>query len=378
MKNLSAKLACAMLAITLGAASLTGCGQGKVIDGTAEAIVVNDESVNLGVANFMVRYQQAMMVSYYTMFGQDTSRIWDTEAEEGTYGESFKKDMLESIQKLYLLKEHAKDYDVALSEDEIAKADAAADEFIAANDESVLKSLGVTKEDISTVLQLYTYQNKMYDPMVADTDTEVSDDEAAQTSITYVRVSAQGTETDADGNTVELTDEEKAAKKDQAQQVLDQILASEDAAEADINAIAQGIDESLSASARSYGSDDTTLDEVLKTAVADLEDGEVNPEVLEGSDGYYVLRLDKTFDEEKTEQKKQEIVNQRKQERYNEILQGWFDEAKTSTTKAWDEIEVKDAEAYTLKQAASEDTNTSSSSSEDTSTTSSSQEGTDE
>ena len=52
MKNLSAKLACAMLAITLGAASLTGCGQGKVIDGTAEAIVVNDESVNLGVANF--------------------------------------------------------------------------------------------------------------------------------------------------------------------------------------------------------------------------------------------------------------------------------------------------------------------------------------
>ena len=161
MKNLSAKLACAMLAITLGAASLTGCGQGKVIDGTAEAIVVNDESVNLGVAKFMIRYQQAMMVSYYTMFGQDTSRIWDTQAEEGTYGESFKKDMLESIQKLYLLKEHAKDYDVVLSEDEIAKADAAADEFIAANDESVLKSLGVTKEDISTVLQLYTYQNKM-------------------------------------------------------------------------------------------------------------------------------------------------------------------------------------------------------------------------
>ena len=378
MKNLSAKLACAMLAITLGAASLTGCGQGKVIDGTAEAIVVNDESVNLGVANFMIRYQQAMMVSYYTMFGQDTSRIWDTQAEEGTYGESFKKDMLESIQKLYLLKEHAKDYDVVLSEDEIAKADAAADEFIAANDESVLKSLGVTKEDISTVLQLYTYQNKMYDPMVADTDTEVSDDEAAQTSITYVRVSTQGTETDADGNTVDLTDEEKAAKKDQAQQVQDQILASEDAAEADVNAIAQGIDENLSASARSYGSDDTTLDEVLKTAAADLKDGEVNPEVLEGSDGYYVLRLDKTFDEEKTEQKKQEIVNQRKQERYNEILQGWFDEAKTSTTKAWDEIEVKDAEAYTLKQAASEDTNTSSSSSEDTSTTSSSQEGTDE
>ena len=202
--------------------------------------------------------------------------------------------------------------------------------------------------------------------MVADTDTEVSDDEAAQTSITYVRVSTQGTETDADGNTVDLTDEEKAAKKDQAQQVLDQILASEDAAEADVNA--QGIDENLSASARSYGSDDTTLDEVLKTAAADLKDGEVNPEVLEGSDGYYVLRLDKTFDEEKTEQKKQEIVNQRKQERYNEILQGWFDEAKTSTTKAWDEIEVKDAEAYTLKQAASEDTNT----------TSSSQEGTDE
>ena len=41
---------------------------------------------------------------------------------------------------------------------------------------------------MAQVLELYTYQTKMWDPMVEDTDREVSDEEAAQTSITYARI----------------------------------------------------------------------------------------------------------------------------------------------------------------------------------------------
>ena len=52
-------------------------------------------------------------------------------------------------------------------------------------------------------------------------DTEVSDEEAAQKRIAYVFLSTAGTEQDGDGNTIDLTDEEKAAKKQELQDILD-------------------------------------------------------------------------------------------------------------------------------------------------------------
>lgn len=48
-----------------------------------------------------------------------------------------------------------------------------------------------------------------------------SDEEAAQKRIVYVYMSTAGTETDDDGNTIDLTDEEKAAKKQELQDILD-------------------------------------------------------------------------------------------------------------------------------------------------------------
>ena len=376
MKNLTAKIACGLLAVSLCTASLAGCGNEASIDGTAEAIVINGESVNLGVANFLLRFQQATMLSYYQMFGQSTSAIWDTEAEDGTYGDTFKKDVLESIEKMYLLKEHAADYNISLSEEEISKADAAADEFIAANDEEVLKKLGISKEDISEVLQLYTYQNKMYDPMTADVDTEVSQEESAQTTITYVKVSTAGAEKDEDGNVIELSDDEKAAKRELAQKVLDQANVSVDIANADFSTIAKEVDENLSASTVSYGSDDTSVDQIVKDAVVTMKDGELNQAVLEGADGYYVLRLDKALDEEKTEQKKESIIKQRKDDHYNELIDGWLKDSETKTTKAWDKVEVKDADVYTFKQKEQTESGdgSSSSSSDDGASTSSSSE----
>lgn len=376
MKNLTAKIACGLLAVSLCTASLAGCGNEASIDGTAEAIVINGESVNLGVANFLLRFQQATMLSYYQMFGQSTSAIWDTEAEDGTYGDTFKKDVLESIEKMYLLKEHAADYNISLSEEEISKADAAADEFIAANDEEVLKKLGISKEDISEVLQLYTYQNKMYDPMTADVDTEVSQEESAQTTITYVKVSTAGTEKDEDGNVIELSDDEKADKRELAQKVLDQAKVSVDIANADFSTIAKEVDENLSASTVSYGSDDTSVDQIVKDAVVAMKDGELNQAVLEGTDGYYVLRLDKALDEEKTEQKKESIIKQRKDDHYNELIDGWLKDSETKTTKAWDKVEVKDADVYTFKQKEQTESGdgSSSSSSDDGASTSSSSE----
>ena len=54
MKNLKAKAVCVMLSASMAAMGLTGCGSDNV-DGTKTAITVNDESITLGQANFMLR-----------------------------------------------------------------------------------------------------------------------------------------------------------------------------------------------------------------------------------------------------------------------------------------------------------------------------------
>lgn len=77
MKRTSAKVICGVLTAAMAATGLTACGDSTVVDGTQTALVINDEEINLGKANFMLRYQQATMASYYetmsSMLGQEYS-----------------------------------------------------------------------------------------------------------------------------------------------------------------------------------------------------------------------------------------------------------------------------------------------------------------
>lgn len=350
MKKLGKRIGCMMLAGALGVIGFAGCGKEEPVDGTAEAMKINETSVNMGTANFFLRYQQATTLSYYAMFGMDTSNVFNAEGEDGkTTGESTKESVQDALEEMYLLKEHMADYEVALSDEEIAAADTAADAFISANGEELLTKIGASKEDVSEILQLYAIQDKMYEPVTADTDAEVSDDEAAQKTVTYVRISTQ--ETDADGNTVDLTDEEKDEKKEQAEQIIEAVEATGDVANADMDAIAKEVDENLTASSVSFGDDDTSMEENVKAAAAELKDGQLSGNVVESDTAYFVVRLDKEFDEEKTEAKKTEIVNQRKQDNYDSILEGWKDDATITTSKAWDKLTVTDADVFTFKAA---------------------------
>ena len=205
-----------MLSASMAAMGLTGCGSDNV-DGTKTAITVNDESITLGQANFMLRYQQATMYNYYSkmysMYGmQMPSEMYDKEGDDGkTTGETFKEQSLDTIEKELLMRQHAEEYGISLTDEEKQQAKEAAQAFADRNGDDVMKKLHATVEDIQDALELYVIQTKIYDPIIADVDTEVSDEEAKQTSISYITVSTAGTEKDDDGKTIDLTDEEKAA-----------------------------------------------------------------------------------------------------------------------------------------------------------------------
>lgn len=360
MRKLNKTLTCTMLAAAMAAGTLTGCS--SALDGTKIVATVGDEEVTLGLASYVTRDQQAQMMSYYSMlmssYGVEGSgmSIWDEVGEDGkSVGDSSKDDAMNTINELYVMKAHAADYDVTITEEEEAAIKEAAAAFIEANDAETLKELAVSEADIVTYLELVTYRQKMEEPMVADVDQEVSDDVANQTRVNIVKVSTKGTETDEDGNTIELTDEEKAEKKELAQKVLDKLKASENPAEADMEALAKEVDESLSYTKPLFttaGNEEDTLDQAVQEAALKLKDGEVADEVVEGEDAYYVVRLESMFDEEATESKISLIISERKNDLHDEILEGWVEADKIKVNESvWKKLKVTDSVVFQYKAA---------------------------
>lgn len=350
MSKITKKLACAALAGVMGLTALTGC-KNTGIDGTKAFITYGEDTVTVGTANLMVRMNQATMLSYYSMFGGSTAGFWEQKTTDGkTYEESTKDGIEGQLKDMILLKQHAEEYKVSISEEEQKKIQEAAKGFVEANTEETVKKLAVTQEDIEQYLTLQTYQSKMYAPMTADVDTKVEDSEAAQSKITYSKIDISDKKND-DGTTTPLTDEEKQKKKELAQKVLDKFGESADKKSDELTAAVKELDESLNAEEMTFGEKDTVLDAKVKEAAKTLKDGEVYKEVIEGTNAYYVVRMDNILDREATDKEKESIVNERKQKAYNDTLEKWNKEAKmTVDKKEWKKITLTDNDQYTIKQ----------------------------
>ena len=355
MNRVTKKLVCAAMAGIIGTGLLAGCS--KTIDGTKALLTCGEDTVTMGTGNMMLRMNQAQMEAYYGMMGGSTAGIWGQDAGDGkTYAESTKDMIIQQLKNMVLLKQHAKDYDVTVTEDEEKSIEESAKAFVEANTEEALTKLAVTQDDIENLLTLYTYQEKMYEPMTKDVDTNVEDSEAQQSKITYCRFSTSDKQNE-DGTTTPLTDEEKQVKKDQAQQLLDKLNASADPAAADMDALAKEIDEGLSAFDTTFDGEDTVLDEKLKEAALTLtEDGQVYEKIVESESAYFVVRMDSVLDREATDKEKESIVQERKQEVYNDLLKDWEKDAKfTVNKKEWKKAELTDYDKYIIKQPETEE-----------------------
>ena len=108
LKKIVALVAVAALSIS----ALAGCQKQKPIDNKEIVMTVGDKKVELGMANFFVRYQQSMMEQQMEMY-QSYGYVmeWDMEVEEGkTYEESMKEDTLKSLQNfVYDISFHSKE-----------------------------------------------------------------------------------------------------------------------------------------------------------------------------------------------------------------------------------------------------------------------------
>lgn len=420
------------LTACMAVTSLAGCSKSKSgADASATIATLDGEKIDAGVANFFLRYQQAEFESSYGTFlksyyGTD---IWNADLTSSgiPYGETFKQEIMTSLEKMLLAEKHMGDYGVELTDEDKAAITQAAKDFIAANGEEVLEKMNATQENVERVLTLYTIQKKMEPQMSADVDTEVSDEEAAQRTVSYVRFTAQTeAETEAESETETDTEEvsteagseaseteselpaetqaetetetekgteaaltETSAAKTGAADKAETESETETAAETESEAVTEASTESgsevsteaesetetetetetedpamaaakekaraeaeafladvkgqddfaaaaaeiaetsdsIATSSYTFGDDDTYPDSAIISATKGLEDDTLVDEVIEVSNSYYVLHVDDAFNEEATDNKKTEIVNQRKTDALNALYDEWISAA---------------------------------------------------
>lgn len=320
------KIAALCLSGIMTASMLMGCGG---VNKEAVVATFDEKEVKLGVANFAARLQQANYDDFYVAyFGKE---VWSSDMYgTGTTMESeVKTSALQGMFDMYTLQAHMSEYGVELTADEQAAITQTAADFIAANDEKALEALGADTAIVEEYLTLMTIQNKMQNAIMADVDTNVSDEEANTGVYSYVQVSKASYQ-DEEGNYVAYTEEElaelsgtvEAFAKDAAKKSL------EEAAETYAYTVSKG----------TFTAADENLDAGVLTALKSLNEGDIS-EVVETDEDYYVLRLDAKVDAEETETTRQNIISEREETLYKEVLSGW-QEGHTWTVdeKVWETV----------------------------------------
>ncbi len=305
------------------ALGLTGCGS-KPLDGTQVAATVGEKEVTLGEANFLLRYQQVQMESYYeSMLGEGIYEM-DLYGDGTTFGTGLKSDIMTQMQEYYILDAKAADYGVALTDAEKTAITEAATAFIAANSDETVAQMNADQATVEKILTFMTLRTKMVTAIYAEADVTVTDEEAAQRGFSYISVSK------GSGDSA-MTDEEIQENKTKLAAVAEAVRGGDTMEGA---AVAQ----EMTAYTGSYGKDTTSYDELVLTALDALEEGEVS-EIVETESSIYLLQVTADLDEEATASRKESLIATAQSEYYNELVSSWIEEYPlTVVEEVWEQV----------------------------------------
>jgi hypothetical protein len=326
--------ALALSAAMIGHA-LAGCGAVESqIDETAVAATLGEEEILLKEVNFWAKYQEAIVNTssqyYYSIFvnnGYDEEEAQSLVEQYIGGLDTVVDNVMESIETFHLLANHAEEYGVVLTEDDLERIDAAADQFLADNKASITALMSADKETVVEALKYYTLYLKMVPLMELDgLDEEVSDEDSLMKTYSYVYISLEGT-VDEDGNTVEYTDAEKTQQGNSLQNFIDEFRAS---GESDFDSAAEEAGYTVSEHSYHPSDEDDTLADLNDVAdgltvgsVSDVIELNTEDELT----GLAVLRLDTDRDLDAIEDRIEEILDDRKSACYTALLDSWKEEA---------------------------------------------------
>ena len=255
-------------------------------------------------------------------------KLYDSkEYEYKTYGEQFKGNILDALASLLLDKLYgSKKYEVTFTDDDKKECESVADEFIEKMSKDDLKAMHASKKTMMNVLELMTYETRVKNAIESDVDTKVSDDEAGQSTFSYVEIKKK--------------DAKKKEKKIKS-------LIKKVEAGTDISTAAS--DAGFTAQSVTFTTADPEYDEYGKEMlkkVSKMKDGECDS-YKDAKGNTIILYMQSVNDQSATETKKDDIISDRKDKAYEDKLDEWKDKKKVTINKdAWNSIKTDKNEVF--------------------------------
>lgn len=363
MKNKLTRMVAILLALVMVIGVMSGCGNSggkgeKTSNGNKVLFSYDGTDVTLKKAWIYGKMTAAQYESYYTSyFGEN---FWtmdmgtDDEGNATNFEDYVKEQVVTQIKQVIVLNNKAEEVECSLTDEDKEQCAEYAKAF--AEDESgkaILAECGATEEDMQEIYEENALASKVQEYMIKDTDTNVSDDEARKTTIS--RVVFATTKTDDDGNTVDMTDDEKAQVLATAQAAQEELKAGKSIADIAEAQEYTNIDETFAAGESEEG-------EAFEKMLAGMKDGDITQEVQECDNGYVIAQLTAYTDADATAENKETIIAERQQEKFKEVYDEWTKDLEAEWSykedvdqELWAELVLR-SEDSTATEAAEETT----------------------
>lgn len=338
------KVMAILLSTAIAASTFIGCGADKTKDYKDTDTVMfidKDNKIDYATACTYTRMMQAETYSYMQSMLQRFNSsaadvdMWSQSLEDTdedskkykTYGEQFKGNILDALASLLLDKLYgSKEYEVTFTDDDKKECESVADEFIEKMSKDDLKAMHASKKTMMNVLELMTYETRVKNAIESDVDTKVSDDEAGQSTFSYVEIKKK--------------DAKKKEKKIKS-------LIKKVEAGTDISTAAS--DAGFTAQSVTFTTADPEYDEYGKEMlkkVSKMKDGECDS-YKDAKGNTIILYMQSVNDQSATETKKDDIISDRKDKAYEDKLDEWKDKKKVTINKdAWNSIKTDKNEVF--------------------------------
>lgn len=338
------KVMAILLSTAIAASTFIGCGTDKAKDYKDTDTVMfidKDNKIDYATACTYTRMMQAETYSYMQsmlrrfnssavdvdMWSQSLEDTDEDSKKYKTYGEQFKGNTLDSLKSLLLDKLYgSKEYEVTFTDDDKKECESVADEFIEKMSKDDLKAMHASKKTMMNVLELMTYETRVKNAIESDVDTKVSDDEAGQSTFSYVEIKKK--------------DAKKKEKK--IKSLIKKVEAGTDISTAASNA-------GFTAQSVTFTTADPEYDEYGKEMlkkVSKMKDGECDS-YKDAKGNTIILYMQSVNDQSATETKKDDIISDRKDKAYEDKLDEWKDKKKVTINKdAWNSIKTDKNEVF--------------------------------
>lgn len=323
-----AAIACMIGALSFGC--FTGCGSDTQIVFTTG--LSGDEIFKIGKAVCTEPELMVYLTTFYHRYA-DTygAEMWNYDFGGITLEDNVKDVVLSKMTQIKIMNLMAEEWDITLTEQEQHQVKSAAEEYYEKLEKVLKEKEDITQNVAETVYREYAVANKVYETITESADMEISDDEARTVTVQTIYLKNWKLK---NNEKTAMSEKEMAGVREKAQKLLERIHAGEDfetvaAAESDDKQIVKNFARDM---------EEPAFEEILFS----LDEGEIS-DVIETSDGYYIVKCISTMDYEATQENKLVLAELRKKEAFSEAYTEIANHTHSQfRDKRWEKLKIKE------------------------------------